>query len=75
MARASLVLSILVASPGDVAEERDAVTEAINQWNSEHSRQTYPATGAALPRDVRSTPPRRELTCRPQAAGYGRSAI
>ena len=39
MARASLVLSILVASPGDVPAERDAVVEAINQWNSEHSRQ------------------------------------
>lgn len=39
MARASLVLSILVASPGDVPTERDAVAEAINQWNSEHSRQ------------------------------------
>lgn len=58
MARASLVLSILVASPGDVPAERDAVVEAINQWNSEHSRQmklhlegirwethAYPATG------------------------------
>ena len=39
MARASFVLSILVASPGDVPSERDAVVEAINQWNSEHSRQ------------------------------------
>jgi hypothetical protein len=58
MARASLVLSILVASPGDVPAERDVVGEAINQWNSEHSRQmklhleavrwethAYPATG------------------------------
>jgi hypothetical protein len=58
MARASLVLSILVASPGDVPAERDAVVDAINQWNSEHSRQmklhleavrwethAYPATG------------------------------
>jgi hypothetical protein len=53
-----LVLSILVASPGDVPAERDAVGEAINQWNSEHSRQmklhleavrwethSHPATG------------------------------
>ncbi len=58
MARASLVLSILVASPGDVPAERDSAGEAINQWNSEHSRQmklhleavrwethAYPATG------------------------------
>lgn len=58
MARASLVLSILVASPGDVPAERDAVGEAINQWNSEHSRKmklhleavrwethAYPASG------------------------------
>jgi NADPH-dependent glutamate synthase beta subunit-like oxidoreductase len=53
-----LVLSILVASPGDVTAERDAVVAAINQWNSEHSRKmklhleavrwethAYPATG------------------------------
>jgi|KBSMisStandDraft_5_1062788.scaffolds.fasta_scaffold04181_5 hypothetical protein len=58
MARASLVLSVLVASPSDVPEERAAVVNAINQWNSEHSRKTkihleavrwethaYPATG------------------------------
>jgi hypothetical protein len=38
MARGSLVLSVLIASPSDVGKERDVVTEVIHEWNAVHSR-------------------------------------
>ena len=28
---------VLIASPSDLAEERQAATEAINDWNSQHA--------------------------------------
>lgn len=58
MARASLVLSVLIASPSDVSEERNAAVAAITEWNAAHSRRmkislepvrwethSYPASG------------------------------
>jgi len=58
MARGSLVLSVLIASPSDVGKERDVVTEVIHEWNAVHSRRmgisvepirwethTFPASG------------------------------
>src|SRR5713101_6500124 len=29
--------SILIASPSDLAEERCAATEAVNEWNAQHA--------------------------------------
>jgi hypothetical protein len=29
--------SVLIASPSDLADERQAATEAINQWNAQHA--------------------------------------
>ncbi len=37
MARAAIVLSVLVSSPSDVAEVATVLT-AIGDWNSSHSR-------------------------------------
>jgi hypothetical protein len=37
MARAAIVLRILIASPSDVAEERQLLTEVIHEWNAVHS--------------------------------------
>jgi hypothetical protein len=34
------VLQILVASPGDVGDERDVIPEVINEWNAVSARQT-----------------------------------
>jgi hypothetical protein len=58
MARGSLVLSVLIASPSDVGKERDVVTTVIHEWNAVHSRRmgislepirwethTFPASG------------------------------
>ena len=58
MARGSLVLSVLIASPSDVGKERDVVTGVIHEWNAVHSRRmgislepirwethTFPASG------------------------------
>ena len=28
---------MMIASPGDMPEERAAVTEAINEWNAQHA--------------------------------------
>ena len=28
---------VLIASPSDLAEERQAVTEALNEWNAQHA--------------------------------------
>jgi hypothetical protein len=38
MARAAIVLSVLVSSPSDVAAECATVLTAIRDWNSSHSR-------------------------------------
>jgi len=58
MARGSLVLSVLIASPSDVGKERDVVSEVMHEWNAVHSRRmgislepirwethTFPASG------------------------------
>lgn len=34
------VLKVLIASPSDVAEEREAVASAIDEWNANHHEQT-----------------------------------
>jgi Domain of unknown function (DUF4062) len=59
MARGSLVLSVLIASPSDVGKERDVVAQVIHDWNAVNSRRmgislepirwethTFPASGA-----------------------------
>ena len=28
---------VLIASPSDLAEERQAATEAVNEWNAQHA--------------------------------------
>jgi hypothetical protein len=33
----AVALRIMIASPSDLAEEREAVTDAINEWNVQHS--------------------------------------
>src|SRR4051794_21876616 len=33
----TLTLSVLIASPGDTAADRDAVEDAIRSWNSDHT--------------------------------------
>src|SRR5206468_444939 len=38
MARAAVVLSVLVSSPSDVAAECATILTAIHDWNSSHSR-------------------------------------
>jgi hypothetical protein len=38
MSRLSIVYEILIASPGDVVNERTVVAEVIEDWNSAHSR-------------------------------------
>jgi hypothetical protein len=56
--RSAIVLSILIASPSDVKEEREVVTQAIYNWNASHFLETgiilnpikweshsYPASG------------------------------
>jgi len=35
--KTAVIYKVLIASPGDVSEERDAVREAIDAWNSAHS--------------------------------------
>ena len=37
MAYPAMAYNVMVASPGDVSEERDAVQETIAEWNSVHS--------------------------------------
>ncbi|HEX8866652.1 MAG TPA: hypothetical protein VF821_13435, partial [Lentzea sp.] len=39
MAYDARVFQILIASPGDVPEERDIVTEVIHEWNQLNSRE------------------------------------
>lgn len=38
MPRSSNILDVLIASPSDVVEERDILTQVIVDWNSAHSR-------------------------------------
>jgi hypothetical protein len=58
MARTAIVLNLLIASPSDVGQERNVVTEVIHAWNAVHYRTTgimlhpvrwethsYPASG------------------------------
>ena len=33
----AVTYSVLIASPSDLAEERQAATEAINEWNAQHA--------------------------------------
>lgn len=33
----AIILRVLIASPSDLAEERDAATQAINEWNALHA--------------------------------------
>ncbi|MGA2887019.1 MAG: hypothetical protein ABSE51_03145 [Terracidiphilus sp.] len=40
----AIVLSVLIASPSDVSEERDVVTQSIHQWNAAH----FSTTGIML---------------------------
>ncbi|MFF4100547.1 hypothetical protein [Streptomyces sp. NPDC001903] len=39
MAYRTITLSVLIASPGDTPEERDAVENVIRSWNSDHTLQ------------------------------------
>lgn len=58
MARAAIVLRMLIASPSDVGKERDLMTQVIQEWNAVHSQRqklvlepikwethSYPAAG------------------------------
>jgi hypothetical protein len=44
MARTAIVPNVLIASPSDVGQERNVVTDVINAWNAAH----YQATGIML---------------------------
>ena len=44
MARTAIVLNVLIASPSDVGQERNVVTDAIYAWNAAH----YQTTGIML---------------------------
>lgn len=59
MLRTATIIHVLIASPGDVTEERDVVSDCISAWNAAHSRtsgimlhavrwetHTIPASGA-----------------------------
>jgi hypothetical protein len=37
MAQAGMILRALIASPGDVQEERDAIADVLTTWNATHS--------------------------------------
>lgn len=37
MVRISYVFRVMIASPGDLSSHRDAVEQAIHEWNTEHS--------------------------------------
>ena len=62
--RTAVVINVLIASPSDVAEERDIVTSAIYAWNAAH----HPTTGIML------NPVRWETHCYP-ASGDRPQAI
>jgi len=59
------VYSILIASPSDVRDERDAVEDVIDSWNAAHSR----ATGLLL------EPVRWETHARPASGGHPQTLI
>jgi hypothetical protein len=40
MSRTARVFEVLIASPGDVSNERQILIECIEDWNSSHSEQT-----------------------------------
>ncbi len=63
MAFSTTVVRILIASPSDVAVERDALTEVISTWNIAHAR-SYGITLSAVRWETHATP---ELGGRPQA--------
>jgi hypothetical protein len=44
MVRTAIVLNVLIASPSDVGQERNVVTDAIHGWNAAH----YQTTGTML---------------------------
>lgn len=44
MYRTAIVLNVLIASPSDVSEERDIVTNSVHAWNAAH----YSTTGIML---------------------------
>jgi hypothetical protein len=44
MSHTAEVLKVLIASPSDVSEERDAVEKIVNEWNASH----FPSTGVVL---------------------------
>jgi hypothetical protein len=44
MLRTAVVLNVLIASPSDVSEERDVVTNVVHAWNAAH----YSTTGIML---------------------------
>jgi hypothetical protein len=44
MPRTAIILNVLIASPSDVGQERNVVTEAIHAWNAAH----YQTTGTML---------------------------
>lgn len=37
MTFSATVLRVLIASPGDLSEERETATAAINAWNAQHA--------------------------------------
>jgi len=39
MAYQATILNVMIASPSDVAEERQLVRDAIYEWNAIHSKQ------------------------------------
>lgn len=39
MAHQAIILNVMIASPSDVAEERQLVRDAIYEWNTIHSKQ------------------------------------
>ena len=37
MAFTSLTYRVLIASPSDLGEEREAATQAVSEWNAQHA--------------------------------------
>lgn len=58
------IFRVLIASPSDLAEEREAATLAINDWNAQHAA----AEGVALLPVKWETHARPEFGARPQSA-------
>jgi hypothetical protein len=57
--------SVLIASPSDLADERQAATEAINQWNAQH----------AVAESIVLLPVKSETRATPQSGGRPQRAI